>query len=168
MAVWLIIVCSLFVLAHDTVGYCITCDKECEYVVCFEYMNGENHTVRHRCTECGYDQLAGCNIVKHDNAGECCVRMCPPTNVKVFDFSDGMLICFKPSENADRYTIAVYEESICEDCHFIETEDTFLLISADEYEWFDPPAEYTVQVQALSGYYESLFSDATFATKNET
>lgn len=157
-AVWLSVVCSFSVAAFDSVGYCITCDKNCEYVIGCEYMNEENHAVRHWCTECGYDQLAGCNIQKHDRTGECCVRMYPPENIEVFDFRDGMLICFEPSEDTDGYTVAVYGENIYEDCHFIETDNAFLRISADEYEWFEPLREYTVRVQALSGYYESLFS----------
>lgn len=130
-------------------------------------MNEENHTVRHWCTKCGYDQLAGCNIQKHDSAEECCIRIYPPENIEVLGFLDGMRICFDPSDGANRYIVAVYEEDICsDDCHFIETEDTFLWISADEHEWFNPLREYTVRVQALSGYYESLFSDEFFATKS--
>lgn len=163
MTVWFCIVCSLSAAAFDTVGYCIICDKDCEYVVGCEYMSEASHAVRHWCTECGYDQLAGCNIQKHDRTGECCVRMYPPENIEVFDFRDGMLICFDPSEDADRYTVAVCEGDVYDGCHFIETEDTFLWISTDEYEWFRPWREYTVQVQAVSGYYGSLFSEPVFA-----
>lgn len=158
-AVWLCIICSLSATAFNNVGYCITCDKNLEYVIGCEYMNEENHVVRHWCTECGYDQLAGCNIEKHDRTEECCVKMYPPENIEVFYFRDGILICFDSSSDADRYTVAVSENGTRSDCHFIETESTFLIISSDEYEWFEPLREYTVRVQALSGYYESLFSD---------
>ena len=163
MAVWLSVVCSFSAAASETIGYCFMCEKNCEYVFGCEYMSEENHAVRHWCTECGYDQLAGCNIQKHSWMGDCCTRMYPPESIEVFNFRDGMLICFDPSENADRYTVAVYEGDVYDGCHFIETEDTFLWISADEYGWFKPWREYTVRVQAVSGYYGSLFSEPVFA-----
>ena len=160
VTVWILILCSLMVIASDTVGYCIMCKKDCEYVFGCEYMSDEYHAVRHWCTECSYDQLAGCNIQKHNKMKECCIQVFPPENIEVFNFRDGMLICFNPSEDADQYTIAICKGDNFEGCHFIESDDTFVWISFDEYWWFKPWQEYTVRVQALSGYYASLFSDA--------
>ena len=153
------LICMMFVpvLAYDNVGYCEVCRAECEFVPGCEYINELYHAVRHWCVECGYDQLAGCNIHEHGMNCLYCEELASPDGLRTLTMPDGVLIMFNEVDKADTYIIAVY--NIGGFYHYFENDDTWMWLSAEEYPWVFNNDDSKVRVQAASDYQASLFSD---------
>ena len=71
ISVILIFACAVFPMADGLYSYCHNCGAEKKFTVGYEYINDLYHAERHWCVDCGYDQLAGCNIEKHSSKKDC-------------------------------------------------------------------------------------------------
>lgn len=55
-------------------GYCIFCDTTCSYTLSYEYWTEEDHSIRHWCSNCGYDQCQGVMGESHSFSNGVCSK----------------------------------------------------------------------------------------------